>query len=229
MSTQPFDKHKPIGRSSYGSIAHLPGSHMGIGDKRLNDGQTRLLTEKCRDKYDLVVVQEKLDGSCVSVARLEDEIVALGRAGYLAESSSYEQHRMFSTYVTVNKERFKALLKPGERVVGEWLAMAHGTKYKLKHEKFVPFDIMVDSKRLSWEETVNRLTPYFTMPHVYHSGEPLSISRAKDFMQTSYHGAEQVEGVIYRMYRKGEFDFAAKYVRDDYVTGKYFEKETWNE
>lgn len=37
-----------------------------------------------RDRHDLVIVQEKLDGSNVGIARLNGEILALTRAGYLA-------------------------------------------------------------------------------------------------------------------------------------------------
>lgn len=220
---------RPLGQGSYGSIAHLPGSRMGVGDKRLNPGQTRLLCEKRRDKYDYIVVQEKLDGSCCAVANLDGRIISLGRSGYLAESSSYEQHRMFSDYVKENEGRFRDLLRPGERVVGEWLAMAHGTKYKLKHEKFVPFDIMTGSLRVRWPEVKERLEHKFTMPALLHFGDVLPIEAAKEFMKESRHGAEISEGVVYRMYRKGVFDFAGKYVRDDYVAGKYFANETWNE
>src|SRR5207302_2425635 len=77
---------KPMGRKAYGSICHLPGSRLGPGDHKLNEDQTRILTERCRDKHDLIVVQEKLDGSNVAVARINGEVIALGRAGYPAAS-----------------------------------------------------------------------------------------------------------------------------------------------
>ena len=75
---------KPIGRKSYGSIAHLPNSRMGPSDHSISNGQALIATEKNRDRHDVVIVQEKLDGSNVGVAMLDDKIFALIRAGYEA-------------------------------------------------------------------------------------------------------------------------------------------------
>ena len=83
---------KPLGGKSYGSIPHLIGSKLGDGDHHVHDGQHRICTEKTRDKHDLVIVQEKYDGSNVGVANIGGEIIALTRAGYTADSSPYEQH-----------------------------------------------------------------------------------------------------------------------------------------
>src|SRR3989442_5967093 len=83
---------KPLGIKAYGSICHLPGSRLGPGDHKLNPGQAKILTEKTRDKHDLIIVQEKLDGSNVAVARVSSQLIPLGRAGYPAISSKYEQH-----------------------------------------------------------------------------------------------------------------------------------------
>jgi len=57
--------NKPLGRKSYGSIPHLPGSRLGPGDYHAHEGQARIATEKARDKHDKIYVQEKLDGSNV--------------------------------------------------------------------------------------------------------------------------------------------------------------------
>src|SRR4051812_27164291 len=101
---------KPLGIKAYGSICHLPGSRLGPGDHKLNEGQARILTAKLRDKHDLIIVQEKLDGSNGAVARLDDgTLIALGRAGYPAISSPYEQHRLFAAWVYQRLDRFEFL------------------------------------------------------------------------------------------------------------------------
>ena len=79
---------KPLGGKAYGSIGHLPSSRLGPGDHSVHEGQARICTTKVRDKRDRVIVQEKLDGSCCAVAKVEGRVVALGRAGYLATTSS---------------------------------------------------------------------------------------------------------------------------------------------
>src|SRR3954466_6263266 len=91
-SMEPTKFTKPLGIKAYGSICHLPGSRLGPGDHKLNPGQARILTAKKRDQHDLLTVQEKPDGSNVCVARVNGVLVPLGRAGYPAISSKYEQH-----------------------------------------------------------------------------------------------------------------------------------------
>lgn len=203
---------KPLGIKSYGSIAHLPGSRIGVGDHKCHDGQKRIATEKARDRHDLIIVQEKLDGSNVGIARLNGEIYALTRSGYLASTSPYEQHHHFETWVRQNKARFLAVLQDGERLCGEWLMQAHGTRYQLRHEPLVVFDLMTGSTRLVFDEFLERLRPGdFTAPHLLHRGLPLSIEQALVMLNTyGLHGAlDPVEGVVWRIERNEPFGLAA--------------------
>lgn len=226
---------KPLGYKAYGSIPHLPGSRLGEGDHHCHDGQARIATEKARDKHDIIIVQEKLDGSCCSVAKINGEIVALGRAGYEAKTSEYPVHHVFAEWVERNETRFSLLLQEGERVVGEFLGMAVGTVYNLSHEPFVPFDIMRGKYRFPYHifrDRVGELS--FTIPNLLNYGGPLSIESAIALMKESGHGAaDPVEGAIWRVERKGELDFITKYVRHDKQDGKYFPEinngiTTWN-
>lgn len=216
---------KPLGHRAYGSIPHLPGSRRGPADKGLSDDQARLLTERARDKHDVVIVQEKLDGSCVSVAKINGNIVALIRAGYLASGSNYNQHHWFDKWATYNSPRFNKLLADGERVCGEWLMQAHGTLYDLPHEPFVAFDIMTGHERALWLSVCERCARAgFVTPRTIHIGAPIAISRVLEKLEPSGHGAiDGVEGAVWRVERKGVVDFLGKYVRPDKVDGKYLE------
>ena len=147
---------KPLGQKAYGSIGHLPESRMGPGDHKLPEGQAAIATTKARDKHDVVIVTEKLDGSCCAVALLNGSLLALGRAGHLAQTSPYEQHQLFAAWVRHNEPLFD-FLQDGERIVGEWLAQAHGTRYDFHNpfnpggpiiEPFCAFDLMRDDVRL---------------------------------------------------------------------------------
>ena len=221
MSSNP-QMEKPLGRKAYGSIGHLPQSRLGPGDHCVTEGQARICCEKARDKHDAIYVQEKLDGSCCAVAKVNGVVVALGRAGWLAQSSPYEQHRLFAMWVRERYSRFDTLLREGERVVGEWLAQAHGTRYELKHEPFVVFDIMRDTERAIVEEVVTRVMPLdFNVPHMLGSG-PMSIETAMALLDPAAHGAlDPIEGAVWRVERKGKVDFLAKYVRPDKIDGCY--------
>lgn len=222
---------KPLGHKAYGSIPHLPGSRLGPGDHHCSPGQARIATEKVRDKHDVVICQEKLDGSNCSVAKLNGQILALGRAGYLAISSKYPVHHAFAKYVEDNLQRFIELLQEGERVCGEYLGQAVGTKYNLTHEPFVPFDLMMGQKRLCYDTFCKRVLAFdFTIPQLLSYGKSFSIQEALKAVEHSGHGAvDPVEGAIWRVERKGEVDFLTKYVRHDKEDGKYFPEKTGGE
>ena len=216
-----MSRSKPLGRKAYGSIGHIHGSRPRKGDHTVAEGQTAMCIDKLRDRHDRLYVQEKLDGSCTSVAKLDDgRVVALSRAGYLAATSPYLQHHIFSEWVHDRQALFADLLDPGERIVGEWMAQAHGTLYYLPHGPFVPFDIMVGAERFCYDEFDDRIRDHLPRPHLYAT-EPMPISKIEKL--ESQHGAmlKQAEGVIFRAERHEEVLFLAKYVRPDKVDGAY--------
>lgn len=219
---------KPLGHRAYGSIPHLPGSRRGPADKGLSKEQAAILTEATRDKHDTIIVQEKLDGSCCSVAKLNGEILALIRAGYPASGSNYPQHHAFAMWVAKNAPRFAELLREGERCVGEWLMEAHGTRYKLKHEPFVIFDLMTGHVRKQALVVENRCGELgFTTPRTIHVGGAMSVADVLNVLEPSGHGAmDEVEGAVWRCERKGVVDFLAKYVLKSKVDGKYLDSIT---
>ena len=226
---------KPLNRKAYGHIAHITGSRMGPGDHHCHEGQAEIATVKTRDARDLVTVTVKLDGSCMSVARIDGAIVPLMRAGYIATSSRFEQHQLFGQWVYQNQQRFLDVLVDGERFVGEWLAQVHGTRYALKHEPFVIFDLMVGEQRLLAAECVHRLgLAGLPSPALLSSGGAYSLDKAIAELETPRHGElDPVEGAVWRVERNGEFDFMCKWVRPDKVDGKYLESVTgeaalWN-
>jgi hypothetical protein len=215
------NSNKPLGHRSYGSIPHLPGSRLGPGDYHIHEGQAKIATEKVRDKHDRVIIQEKLDGSNVAVAKVNGEILAITRAGYLANTSQYQQHLLFDAWVKDNSERFDFLLKDGERICGEWLAQAHGTIYNLWHEPFVAFDIMVGNKRIGYDRFIERVYEHCIVPNIVAQCA-MPIMEAMAQLGQGKHGAvDPVEGIIYRVERKGVVDFLTKFVRSDKEDGKY--------
>lgn len=235
-------QRKPFNCKNYGSIGHLPNSRLGEGDHCVTDGQARIATEKKRDRHDRIIVQEKLDGSNVGVGRLNNQIIPMSRAGYRAETSPYEQHHLFAKWVHQNYDRFMGVLEEGERLVGEWLLQAHGTRYLLKNEAFVAFDLMVAAERVPFDRFMERVGDVFTTPHVIESAEPISVEEAlRRLGEFGFHGAlDTVEGAVWRVERYVQVvrgvkerewvvDFLTKFVRPDKQDGKYFPQITGGE
>lgn len=216
-------KPKPFGGKAYGSTPHLPGSRVGPGDHHCHEGQERICTTKARDKHDRIIVTEKLDGSNVAVGKLHGEVLPLVRAGYLADTSPYPQHHYFARWVERHQARFAAMLKDGEMVNGEWLALAHGTRYALPHEPFVAFSMAVGKKRLPWDEVTARCLSFdVVLPAVLSDGPPVSVDAIKALIQRSGHGAlDPVEGAVWRVESRSKFDFLAKWVSPEKADGKY--------
>jgi hypothetical protein len=232
--------------ANYDSIGHLPGSKIGEGDRTCDRGQAKIATVKIRDKHDRVIVQEKLDGGNVGVALIDGILYPLTRSGYLACESFLEQHWRFSEWVYSQQDRFMAVLEDGERLCGEWLLQAHGTRYHLQHEPFVAFDLMNGNTRTPHAEFLERLKPgAFVSPKVIHEGEALSIEKATALLNVyGFHGAiDPVEGAVWRVERNKEtgikgqrewvVNFVVKHVRPEKNDGCYLpfiskQPSVWN-
>ena len=215
---------KPLGRKAYGSIPHLPGSRLGAGDHHCHVGQDTICQIKARDRHDRIIVTEKLDGGNVAIAKVAGVIHALGRAVYPAITSPFVQHHYFDTWVNRLQGLWSAMLADGEVLHGEWLAQACGTIYDLPHDPFVAFDLTRSGKRVPHDELTNRCAQFDVVTaKVLSDGPPCTIASALDVMgPLGFHGAtEIVEGAVWRVERKGEYDFLAKYVRPDKQDGKY--------
>lgn len=222
---------KPIPGKAYGSIPHLPGSRLGSGDYHCDAGQVEIATglgrrpsERCRDR---VIVTEKLDGGCTAIARIEGRLLALIRAGYLANSSPFEHLRLFAHWVDMNIDRFNVLAE-GERMVGEWMAIGHGTRYQLHGEPFIPFDIMTGfgnkGRRLPHDQARRKFeNAGLVAAKVLHDGGPLTLDEARRLLGPyGHHGAlEAPEGVVYRVETDGDCNFLCKWVDPNKLDGRY--------
>ncbi len=225
----------PLGRKAYGKIPHLPGSRSGRADRVAPPGLVERCTARARDG-DEIVVQEKLDGSCAAVARVRGELVALGRYGTLAARSPNEPPRRFAAWVDEHRARLDPLVGEGEWVVGEWLAIAHGTRYRLGHPPFVPFDLFTSGAQAAHAALLERLAGgWLATPRLLSRGAAIGVDAALARLgPRGGHGAiDPPEGAVWRVERAGRVVAMAKFVRGGKVDGAYLPENTggglvWN-
>lgn len=210
------------GLRAYDSIAHLPGSRMTAADHRATANVAAACLEESGDTSVQVIVQEKLDGSCMAVWRDGGQLIATARSGRLARESELVQHRLFGLWVDSRRDRFLTVLRDGERLVGEWLALAHGTRYALPHDPFVVFDLFAGDRPLSVDRLVERIGTAFILPRIVCRGSPQPIASVLARLDPSGHGAlDPVEGAVWRVERSGCPAAIAKWVRPEKDDGKY--------
>ena len=225
---------KPLGHRAYGSIPHLPGSNRGPGDHGLQPKQAALLTEAASKDW-TVVVQEKLDGSCLAVAKISGRVVPLGRAGYDLKTSPYEHLRAFDQWVADRHDRFDRLLGDGERVVGEWMLKATSLVYDIESEDalWVAFDLMRKHDRAPSAEVRDRVrgAGLLSTP-IYHVGGPISAEDAYALVSgwrcRPVVCEESPEGVVYRAEKAGAVRFLGKWVRGDFEPGRHLDADVGN-
>lgn len=215
---------KPLNGKNYGSIPHLLESKLGIGDYHIHEGQDKILTQKIRDKNDIIIVTEKYDGSNVGVCRADGNIHAITRSGYLATTSQYQQHQYFAIWVEKNKNKF-SFLQDGERIAGEWMLQSCSLLYKIENKNvFIAFDIFKDNKRQPYN-LLDAVCSHndIQIARLLHKGGSISVEESMRLVSLDHKHdikTEKPEGVVYRCERNGEVDFLAKYVRHDFEPGK---------
>ena len=201
-------------RRLYGSIPHLPGSRAASDKTKTAAQAQRSLDPAAARDGEEVIVQEKLDGSCVAILRdATGKLEARGREGNLAAESRNDARRMFSTWLADNAARLSKVIGEEEVLVGEWLALVHGTRYRLHHEPFVAFDLLKAGRvRVTVDELSERLAPAgVRMPAVVHRGAPCGTSAACVLLgEHGRHGAiDPPEGLVYRVEHGGGTGAAA--------------------
>jgi hypothetical protein len=128
---------------------------------------------------------------------------------------------MFARWVTLHAARFADVLREGEWLVGEWLALAHATRYQLTHEPFVVFELFSGGAALSTERLEARLGGRFARPHVLHSGAAVELQVIDERLGgLGHHGAlDRAEGAVWRIERGGVVLTRAKLVRPGKIDG----------
>jgi hypothetical protein len=229
---------KPLGGKGYGSTPHLVGSRVGPSDSHVDPKLAKIMTEKVRNRHDRIIVTEKLDGSCLTAANVGGRILPINRAGYLVSDSPRPMQHVFGRYVEDREALFASILSDGERIAGEWMLLAHGTRYRIVDpaDLFVAFSIIGPRGRIPYDEFASRVDAAgIRRAHVISDGPAMSQAQAVTALgATGFHDAlEQPEGAVWVLETRGEFNCIAKHVIPEKIDGKYLSgiaegPEIWN-
>ena len=134
-----------------------------------------------------------------------------------------------------------AALQNGERLVGEWLPIAHDTQYTLDHEPFIVFDWFAHGMtRGTYDDLCQRAARgQFTTPPLVHRGTPLDIESAMAQLKGITQAQNTPEGAIWRVEGRSnqsanrQVKVIAKYVRQEKTPGALLPEHTgldfvWN-
>ena len=207
-------KNKLLSYKTYASIPHLSFSRLGPSESTVDAKQESYLLGQWPPEFSCnLIVEEKLDGSNVCVVLKDNELLTLSRNGFDCATSNQEQHLMFARYVKKNTAKFKALFgsldKPGElRIVGEWLALAHGTKYTVD-DPFVVLDAYShtsqEDKQINWfRVNAAALSLGFRRPALFlNIKDQQMLTGFPDIALSKNNDAHDgIEGCIFRLLRK---------------------------
>lgn len=229
--------NKPIDHKNYGTIPHLSFSNLGEGDKVIEPGQEKIITQNPRGSgyhkgADRFIVTLKYDGSNVGVLKKDSELITVTRKGNKCVDSQFAQHQRFDEWIKLNRSKFD-LLPEGWRVVGEWLYQAHGIKYSIRGEPFVAFDIFDENnKRIPFSEFLEYCAQMpVNVPFVIDiTDKPLDKERLAELWKRRFNDLSispiegDHEGMVIKVETNGEFNFIAKYVDKNFTPGLYLGK-----
>lgn len=183
---------------------------------------TEEVTALCRDCE--IVLQEKLDGTCVGVFFEEDEsAVLLKRGGFIGHREK-DQYNVFRSWVQERTASLRSAL--GNRVLfGEFLWQTHGLFYDRLPDFFIGYDLLDRTREAFLASSAVRLElqgVVEVVPELWRgtvrTPDQLSSKIENIATRPSTFG-DQAEGVYVRFERDGQLVARAKYRNQGFQAG----------
>lgn len=207
---------------NFGHIGHLEGSKLiDDKDKLLSKEEQYKYTVCKRDKNDLVIISEKIDGMNAGVVKKNGLLYPINRNGYDVRIMGAVHKELsilgeeWAKWVDNNYLTYDSILEEGERLVLENCIMQHTLKYKFKGTPvFLLAKFKSDNKRINYEElTKLAVKNNMQQPPVLNVGVALPPQIIIDQYPKGLVGVRgDIEGIVYNYEHKGEHDSCAKYV-----------------
>lgn len=216
------DKTEKIIPQNFGHIGHLTGSKIiDEEDKMLPLDVQDIFIKKKRDKNDIVIVTEKIDGMNVGVVKKAGKLYGVNRRGYLTRTMGRVRKELsllgkcWDLWIDLHKDIYSDILKDGERLVFEDCIMKHTLSYRFRTDPvFLLAKYNADGFRISYSELRHIGESYgLAMPPLLNYGCAIAPEIVLSQYPNGLVGSKnKIEGIVYVYEHNNQFQGSAKYV-----------------
>lgn len=228
---------------NFGHISHLTGSKLiDDEDKLLSEEEQNKYTLSKRDRNDLVIIFEKIDGMNAGVIKKNGVLYPINRKGYDTRNMGLINPDLellgneWAKWVDAHYLKYDSILEEGERLVFENCILQHTLQYKFKCEPvFLLAKYDVKNKKINHTQLTSLATKNdISQPPVLNIGvaiPPQLIIQQYPKGIIGVHGL--MEGIVYNYEHNGEHESCAKFVSNPImgtrnVVPKYYNKYIMN-
>ncbi|MBA4688592.1 MAG: hypothetical protein H2184_15680 [Candidatus Galacturonibacter soehngenii] len=217
----PLTEEKLLSKN-FGSIGHLTGSKMiDDNDKLLSIEQQEKYTVCKRDKNDIVIITEKIDGMNAGVIKKNGFLYPINRKGYDTRNMGKTQEYLsllgneWAKWVDNHYQIYDSILEEGERLVFENAILKHTLEYRFRCEPvFLLAKYRSNNTRINYKDLCELAKKYsLNQPPLLNIGVAIPPEIIISQYPKGIIGVKgQIEGVVYSYEHNGEHESCAKYV-----------------
>jgi hypothetical protein len=217
-------KEGKVINSNFGHISHLTGSKMIDNADILLDSKAQEKFTKCkRNKDDLVIITEKVDGMNAGVYKADNGLLyPINRKGYDARQMGTQYKELeflglvWSVWVDKHYEIYDKILEKGERLVFENCILQHTLKYNFKDTEpvFLLAKYNKDGNKVCFNDLAEiAIANNIETPPLLNIGSAIPPEIIiNQYPKGKLGVSEMIEGIVYNYEHNGEHEACAKFV-----------------
>lgn len=207
---------------NFGLIGHLRGSKMiDKEDKLLSEEQQIKYAKRKRDKNDVIIITEKIDGMNAGIVKLNGLLYPINRKGYDVRLMGrlHKEVKLlgetWAAWVDEHYSLYDAILDEKEHLVFENCIIQHSLKYKFKCEPvFLLAKYNSKNKKINYKNLTDLAQKNnIQQPPLLNIG----IAIPPELIINQYPKGKvgvrgEIEGIVYNYEHNEEHESCAKYV-----------------
>lgn len=207
---------------NFGSIKHLNGSKLADKlDSYLDEEAQKKFVQAKRNKNDIVIITEKIDGMNAGVIKKDGYLYPINRKGYDTRLMGKIRTELslfgngWAKWVDEHYDLYDSLLKEGERLVFEYAEYRHTLEYKFHCEPvFLLAKYDSKNKKINYASLTALASKNGIMqPPLLNMGVALPPQIILSQYPKGLIGVKgKIEGIVYSYEHNGVHEACAKYV-----------------